>query len=159
MSDGAGSDDVGSDDVGSAAASSACAKQDRRWPAWLRLHVPVLLGVTGCAWAGWFEWTRALAGRQVAWVYAAEWPILAVVGVAIWWRLWREETVHRVDGSLPQGARTFTSTAARNHVDAAGTPHVVPGPVADQELMAWQEYLARLQAADPPGGPPQRGLR
>ena len=50
---------------------------DRPLPAQV---APLLLGVPLCLAAGWFELTRALGGREVAWVYAFEWPMYAVAG-------------------------------------------------------------------------------
>ena len=102
-----------------------------RWSCVFRLHIPFLVGVSVCLFAGWFELTRALAGREVAWVYAVEWPLFAVLGTGIWWRLLHERPPRRVIPKDPT---------------ATGQP--------DLGLVAWQEYLAHLQAADPPGGPP-----
>lgn len=128
---------------------------------WVRLHLPVLLGVAGSLVAGWFEWTRALAGRQVAWVYAGEWPLFAVLGIVIWWRLWREELDARRTRLSPDPAtgveRTAVGSAAAGSA-AAGTTFRSPalGDGADADLLAWQDYLARLHAVDPPGGPAPR---
>ena len=104
-----------------------------RWLSLIRLHIPFLVGVAGCLIAGWFELTRALAGREVAWVYAFEWPFFAIMGTLIWWRMLRESPTMPVAPDDPR---------AIDQLD--------PG------LVAWQEYLAELQAADPPGGPPQK---
>ena len=95
--------------------------------------VPLVVGVPGCLAAGWFELSRAMGGRTVAWVYAFEWPLYAVVGTVMWWRIW-----HR-----PQQP-------------SADLPPAPPAPRAEEDagLTAWQDYLARLQAADPPGAPP-----
>lgn len=144
--------------------------EERQWPVWVRLHVPVLLGVTGSLLAGWFEWTRALEGRQVAWVYAGEWPLFAVLGVVIWWRLWHEERALRPTRPHPSrpapvggaGCAAVTLAAVRSTAvtpAVEGAPHRPPerGDEVDAELLAWQDYLARLQAVDPPGGPPPRG--
>jgi hypothetical protein len=104
-----------------------------RWSSAMRLHIPFVLALSLCLFAGWFELTRALAGREVAWVYAVEWPLFAILGTGIWWRLLHEPTPRRV------------------------VPDDSPAPdQLDTDLVAWQEYLARLQAADPPGGPPNR---
>jgi hypothetical protein len=100
----------------------------------LRLHIPFVIAVAGCLSAGWFELTRARAGREVAWVYAIEWPLFAILGTCIWWRLLHE-------------------TPARRPVIPDDPPAV---DELDPGLVAWQEYLARLHAADPPGGPPPR---
>lgn len=104
-----------------------------RWASAMRLHIPFVLAVSWCLFAGWFELTRALAGREVAWVYAVEWPLFAVLGTGIWWRLLHERTPRRV------------------------VPDDSPAPdQLDTDLVAWQGYLAQLQAVDPPGGPPNR---
>ncbi|MBO0866624.1 MAG: hypothetical protein J2P16_16315 [Mycobacterium sp.] len=102
----------------------------------LRLHAVLGLGLAGCAAASVIEWRRALSGHAIAWVYAFEWPLFAVVGTWVWWRLLR--------GDDPAPRRT-------KPVRKAALPQE-----PDPQLIAWQAYLARLHAADPPGGPPER---
>jgi hypothetical protein len=100
----------------------------------IRLHVILLAGLTLCAVASWIEWTRALEGHVLAWAYAFEWPLFAVLGTGMWWRLLRAE-------SRPQRLRQ-----RRRPPDTVAAD--------DPDLLAWQAYLSRLHAADPPGGPP-----
>jgi hypothetical protein len=114
----------------------------------LKLHLTLLLAGGGCLAAGWFEWTRALAGREVAWVYAFEWPFFALAGSVLWWRLLPAAPVRR-DSSRVIGHPTSADGPARRNVSQAVS-------ASDIGLIAWQEYLARLQASDPPGGPPSR---
>jgi hypothetical protein len=102
----------------------------------LRLHATLALGLAGCAVASVIEWRRALSGHAIAWVYAVEWPVFAVVGTWVWWRL-----LHG-DNPAPRG----TKPSRRPE----------PAQAPDPQLIAWQDYLARLHAADPPGGPPER---
>ena len=102
-----------------------------RWSGLLKLHVPFVLALTGCLFAGWFELTRALAGREVAWVYAFEWPLFAALGTNIWWR--------QRHGQVPR--RTLPGRPAQDP------------ELPDPALAQWNEYLARLQSMDPPGGP------
>jgi hypothetical protein len=97
--------------------------------------VPLVIGVPGCLAAGWFELTRALDGRMVAWVYTFEWPMYAVLGVFMWWRIWHRP--RPTSPEVPQQARPTRSDD-------------------DIELAAWQEYLTDLRSVDPPGGPPVR---
>lgn len=99
----------------------------------LRLHAALVTGVALAAGATWLEWTRAREGHAVAWVYTFEWPLFAVLGVYLWWRL-----LHADDKQ-------------RRASNAAGT-----AGAADPDLIAWQAYLARLHETDPPGGPPDR---
>ncbi|MCW2523557.1 MAG: hypothetical protein JWO63_1892 [Frankiales bacterium] len=106
----------------------------------LKLHLTLLLAGGGCLAAGWFEWTRALDGHEVAWVYAFEWPFFALAGSVLWWRL------------LPASrAPCSREPGATNRQIAAGTESAT-----DTGLIAWQDYLARLHITDPPGGPPRR---
>ena len=101
----------------------------------LRLHAALLAGLALAGGATWLEWTRAQDGHAVAWVYTFEWPLFAVLGIGLWWRL-----LHPVD------------RAARG--DHAGPAAAATTP--DPELIAWEAYLARLHETDPPGGPPGR---
>jgi hypothetical protein len=123
---------------GPAASGSRAGPVNRRWRsrrAW-RLHATLLVVVPGCLAAGWFELTRALAGNELSWVYVFEWPFFAAFAAHLWWRLLREGE----DAGLAPTPRT---------PDAAGD-----GP-PDPQLEAWNEYLARLNAQSPPGGPPE----
>ena len=123
----------GEREVPPTAGSSTTGHRRGRWSSVVRLHIPFLLGVSGCLFAGWFELTRALAGREVAWLYAVEWPLYAILGTGIWWRLLHDSPPRRV---VPD--------------DPPATDRPDPG------LVAWQQYLAELQAKDPPGGPRNR---
>lgn len=107
----------------------------------LRLHGTLVLGLAGCAVASVIEWGRALAGHSIAWVYAFEWPLFAVAGTWVWWRL--------LHGDEPGRRHEKNRRPPRQHDAAVSQP-------ADPQLIAWQAYLARLHAADPPGGPPER---
>lgn len=109
----------------------------------LKLHAVMVLGVAGSVAAAWFEWTRALSGHELAWAYSFEWPIFALMGIYLWWRLLHQSVV-------PSGV------AARVRRGRRGESAALQTPVEDPELAAWEAYLARLHAADPPGGPPAR---
>ena len=103
--------------------SSTTSHEAGRWSSMARLHIPFVIGVPGCLFAGWFELTRALAGRQVAWVYAFEWPLFAILGTYIWWRqAARQPTPPRPEGRL-SGCR---ATRPRSGC-VAGTPRQAPG--------------------------------
>jgi hypothetical protein len=106
----------------------------------LRLHATLLVGVAVCIAAGLFELGRARAGHTVAWVYTVEWPMFAVMGCFVWWRL-----LH------PRPADDATGRSTGPIASTGGT-----AAPADPALAAWQDYLDRLHAVDPPGGPPGR---
>ena len=107
-----------------------------RWLSWraLRLHAALLVVVPGCLAAGWFELTRALAGNELSWVYVFEWPFFAAFAARMWWRLLGEG---RDPGPAPSEPADATA-----------------GESPDPQLEAWRQYLARLHAESPPGGPP-----
>jgi hypothetical protein len=110
----------------------------------LKLHAAMIGGVAGSLAAGGFEWTRARAGHEIAWVYTFEWPLFAVMGVYVWWRLLHPDTPARRGPRRPERAgRPERTRGARHVVDAD-----------DLGLQAWHDYLSRLHASDPPGGPP-----
>jgi len=104
----------------------------------LRLHVALAIVVPGCAAAGVFELTRALSGNELSWVYVFEWPLFGVFAVYMWWRLLQDERPAREDARPP--------VADRRAADGAPEPED-----ADPELVAWNSYLARLHASEPPG--------
>ena len=104
----------------------------------LRLHVALAIVVPGCAAAGVFELTRALGGNELSWVYVFEWPLFGVFAVHMWWRLLHDEWKATGDA--------HTHTADRPAADCAPVPDD-----GDPELAAWNRYLARLHASDPPG--------
>jgi hypothetical protein len=110
----------------------------------IRLHLTLVFGATGCLLAGWFELTRALGGREIAWVYTFEWPMFAVVGCWIWWRLLHPDSV----AARPNASSTKSAMASSPSAGSSGD--------IDHELLAWQNYLAQLHADDPPGAPPSR---
>jgi hypothetical protein len=138
--------------MSAAGRDNAVPARSRRFSrAYLRLHALLIVGVSICAAAGWFELNRARAGHEVAWVYTIEWPIFGIYGVYIWWRLCRE-----------QRATTAAKRSAGRQSAPAGTGPSGPNRAAqrasadDPELVAWQEYLTRLHTVDPPGQPPGR---
>ena len=80
---------------GGAAAEKAVAPGGwrRRWLSRraLLLHGEVLVVAPGCAAAGWWQATRALAGNSLSWVYSVEWPLFAVLALIGWWYLIHED--------------------------------------------------------------------
>jgi len=110
----------------------------------LRLHVGLFAGLALCALGCWVEWRRAFQGHQAAWVYSVEWPLFALMGTYVWWRLLHDHLPGRTKGAAAP--------------PAGRQPREVPGQVLeDPGLAAWQAYLDRLHAVDPPGGPPVAG--
>lgn len=53
----------------------------------LKAHVTLLVGLTLCFAAFWFELGRAEGGNALSWAYVFEWPLLAVFAVYMWWNV------------------------------------------------------------------------
>lgn len=54
-------------------------------------HLLVAIIVPGCLIAWWWQVHVALSGNVLAWAYAIEWPIFAVIAVVGWWHLIHED--------------------------------------------------------------------
>lgn len=100
----------------------------------LRFHVPMVVGVVGCVFAGWFELSRAREGHTIAWVYACEWPGFAIVGIYIWWRIISNADERKISDGAPTSRRQ---------------PLISPD---DPGLMAWRQYLADAQQSERASG-------
>jgi hypothetical protein len=101
-----------------------------------RIHVGLVLCLVICIGIGTFELTRALGGNLLSWAYVVEWPILAGFGIFMWWRLLNGEPVRKP----PTSAKAI----ARQAVD-------------DQDLAAWNAYLADLHGNGPDAEAPPTG--
>jgi integral membrane protein len=55
------------------------------------LDLEVLVVAPGCAVAGWWQATRALAGNGLSWFYSVEWPVFAILAIWGWWYLVHED--------------------------------------------------------------------
>lgn len=127
------------------------------------IHLTALVVVPGCLALGWWQVSRALGGNNLSWAYAVEWPFFAVYGVYLWWRLVHEQP------SAVTGAADHAATAADRaepaplSVPGAAAPAPPPTPVTaassavgdpeqqeDDELAAYNRYLAELAAIDKP---------
>ena len=103
-------------------------RRSQRW----RLHAALVVGLTICLVGFAVELHRGLGGNLPAWVYVAEWPIFAVVGSVMWWRLLHDE---EDDEKEPTPSRPPSPPGTE------AEPH-------DPGLEAWQTYVARLEAGD-----------
>lgn len=121
----------------------------------LRLHAALLIVGGGCLYAGWFELSRARSGNELSWVYVFEWPIFAAFAGFIWWRALHEGN----EGNEGNEGKPASGHAAAAVTTAETGTNPAPGYGGDEQLKAWQDYVARLNAEHPPGGPPPRRAR
>ena len=94
----------------------------------LLLHGEVAIVAPGCAAAGWWQATRALAGNALSWVYSFEWPLFALLALIGWWYLIHEDPL---------------AYAARKRRPLPGpAPHVQP-----ERALTVERFTARLATA------------
>jgi len=116
-------------------------------PAWFSrravlIHLTALIVVPGFLALGWWQLTRALSGNTLSWAYAFEWPFFAAYGVFMWWKLIHEQPSEPPASVGSQAQPTVGATGgavSREEDDEDGE---------DEELAAYNRYLAELSAAD-----------
>jgi DNA-binding transcriptional regulator of glucitol operon len=113
----------------------------------LVLHLTVVAVVGGCLALGWWQFSRALGGNSLSWVYTFEWPFFAVYAVYMWWKL-----LHEPLAETREAERTAKAVADEQPVSLAELVQELDfdpyDDEADPELAAYNRYLAGLHAAD-----------
>lgn len=103
------------------------------------LHLTTLVVVPGCLALGWWQLHRALSGNTLSWAYTVEWPFFAAYGVYMWWRIIHEQPTKLSQTSSGTVAdRSLTDGPDRHEQDEE----------EDEELAAYNRYLAQLNATD-----------
>lgn len=101
------------------------------------LHVCLLLWVTMCAVAAWWQVSRAVQGNSLSYMYAIEWPCFAVLGVLGWYAMLNMEKVT----ANQEAARREYEEQMRAEARAARAKVEEP---EDPTLAAYNDHLAEL---------------
>ena len=143
----------------------------RRWisPRALVLHLEVLVVAPGCAVAGWWQATRALAGNELSWFYSVEWPVFALLAIWGWWHLVHEDpdaysrrkarAASRGDAGAPGVVRAKAPGAERDHDLDAATVRMARALLAavGAEFLLGIAAMVSIPFARPNGWVPARG--
>ena len=130
------------DDVTAAAEATGAPRPRLHGASAAKLHLTLAAGLALCTAAFVFEVGRALGGNTLSWAYVFEWPIFAAFAVYMWWHL-----LHDVGGGAPAGPPA-DRPAAPASPSPLGDVSTAPPRDADPELVAWQAYLAGMEAEE-----------
>jgi hypothetical protein len=99
------------------------------------MHAALLVLVPLCAALCDWQVHRAISGNSLSWAYVFEWPFFAGYGTYVWWKLVHDQTATPSPPG-PAGERTGPTAAFLEE--------------PDEELAAYNRYLAELQASGRP---------
>lgn len=124
-------------------------------PKWLALHALTLVLVVTFLGLGWWQVRRAGEGNVLSFGYALEWPLFAGFTVFVWVRLIRDrlhppESARGSAGGLAPLRPPLRPAPLRPALPVLPPRPVSPEPEPDEELVAYNRYLAALHAAASP---------
>ncbi len=113
----------------------------------LELHLAVVLWVPVCLIAFWWQVHRAFDGNGLSYLYSAEWPVFAILGVWAWWVLVHTDPEKAGARGQAKMARGAGATGAGGATVASATPRRAADE--DEELAAYNDRLAALAQRGP----------
>jgi DNA-binding transcriptional regulator of glucitol operon len=116
-------------------------------PRWLGWHLLMVVSFWGMLWLGDWQLHRALSGNALSWAYTFEWPLFAGFAVVFWAKTIRDEfRIRRGEMPDPKAIAESEDLPAGIPAPVQGVQGSVPGEDEDEELSAYNAYLARLNA-------------
>jgi hypothetical protein len=114
------------------------------------LHATLAVVAPGCLAAGWWMFSRATHGDDVAWIYTVEWPFFAGYAVYMWWKLLHDDPEARK--AAMNAAPVSEPGGLSPRMGKDGLVPVADGfdpyDESDPELAAYNRYLASLHERD-----------
>lgn len=123
-------------------------------PRAIGLHVTLVVVLPVFAGLFWWQVQRVREGNTLSWAYVFEWPFFAGYAVYLWWHLVHEQPARAgsaVAAAPPAEATTEVEAAGRpSEETAAAGADQDEGDDEDEELAAYNRYLAELDASGRP---------
>jgi DNA-binding transcriptional regulator of glucitol operon len=121
---------------------------------WLGLHAAMVVIFVSFLALGWWQLYRAEGGNALSWGYTFEWPLFAGFVVVFWVKMMRDELreARELEAAErdPEGEAGATSEAEPLTLPAGAQGRAagpqVPDDEQDEELAAYNAYLAQLNA-------------
>jgi hypothetical protein len=101
----------------------------------------------GMLWLGDWQFHRAMSGNALSWAYTFEWPLFAGFAVVFWAKTIRDEFRIRRGEALTRPADEAESLPfSVRAIQVSAAQSAPPAEDEDEELSAYNAYLARLNA-------------
>ena len=103
------------------------------------LHIALILWITLCALAAWWQVGRAVQGNALSYLYSIEWPLIGILGIVGWYSMLNMEKVseHKEKARREYEERMRAEAQAARERAAA-----LEGE--DASLAAYNDHLAQL---------------
>jgi hypothetical protein len=116
-------------------------------PRWLGWHVFMVVSFWGMLWLGDWQFHRAMSGNALSWAYTFEWPLFAGFAVVFWAKTIRDEfRIMRGEPLAAPAGEAGSLPFAVRAVQVSSAQSAAPAEDEDEELSAYNAYLARLNA-------------
>ena len=116
-------------------------------PRWLGWHVFMVVSFWGMLWLGDWQFHRAMSGNALSWAYTFEWPLFAGFAVVFWAKTIRDEVrIMRGEPLAAPAGEAGSLPFAVRAVQVSSAQSAAPAEDEDEELSAYNAYLARLNA-------------
>ena len=88
-------------------------------------HLLLVVIVSGCLVAGYWQFRRATGGNTLSWAYTFEWPVFALIAAVGWWQLIHED---------PADVQARKDERARRAKEV-GPPTMAPIPAPERLML------------------------
>jgi hypothetical protein len=140
------------DGAGLAAVAGSAGRAGPVWrflikPRWLGWHLFMVVSFWGMLWLGDWQFHRAMSGNALSWAYTFEWPLFAGFAVVFWAKTIRDEfRIMRGEPLAAPAGEADSLPFAVRAVQVSAAQSAAPAEDEDEELSAYNAYLARLNA-------------